>query len=74
MGCLFGVVYVCMLTMSNALLMSSATVVVRSGDLFWLNPIAMVMFILCRVVAFEAMLCGDVWDVVCDVWEPCLLQ
>ena len=23
----------------------------------------------CRVVAFEAMLCGDMWDVVCDVWE-----
>ena len=31
MGCFFGVVYVCMFTASNALLMSSATVTVRSG-------------------------------------------
>ena len=58
--------------MSNVLLMSSATVIVRSGGLLWLKPIAMVLFILCRacrVVAFEVLLCGDVWDVVCDVWE-----
>ena len=27
----------CMLTVSNALLMSSATVIVPSGGLFWLN-------------------------------------
>ena len=26
------------------------------------------------MIAFEAMLCEDVWDVVCDVWEYCLLQ
>ena len=52
-------VNVCMLTVSNALLMSSATVIVRSGGLFGLKPVAMVLF----------MLCGDMWDVVCDVWE-----
>ena len=34
MGCLFGVVCVYMSTVSNALLMSSATVIVRSGGLF----------------------------------------
>ena len=28
-----------MLTVSNALLMSSATVIVRSGGLFWLNTL-----------------------------------
>ena len=28
-----------MLTVSNALLMSSATVIVRSGGLFWLKPV-----------------------------------
>ena len=28
---------VCMLTVSNALLMSSATGIVRSGGLFWLS-------------------------------------
>ena len=36
-----------MLTVSNALLMSSATVMVRCGCLFWLNPVAMVLFMLC---------------------------
>ena len=33
-----------MLTVSYAFLMSSATVIVRSGDLFWLKPVAMVLF------------------------------
>ena len=64
-----------MFTVSNALVMSSATVVVRSGGSFWLKPVTMVLFMLgsecyaCRVVAFEAMLRGDVWDVVCEVRE-----
>ena len=30
-------------TVSNALLMSSATVIVRSGGLFWLKPVAIVL-------------------------------
>ena len=66
-------VCVCMLTVSNVLLMSSATMIVRSGGLFWLKHVVMVLFMLhseccaCRVVAFEAMLRGDVWDVVCGV-------
>ena len=38
-----------MLTVSNALLMSSATVSVRSAGLFWLKPVAMV-FMLCSAV------------------------
>ena len=46
MGCLFGVVYVCMLTVLNALLMSSAPVIVHYGGLFWLKPVAMVLFML----------------------------
>ena len=29
--------------------MSSATVIVRSGGLFWLKPVAMVLFTLCNV-------------------------
>ena len=33
---------VCMLTVSNALLMSSVTVIVRSGGLFWLKPVGAV--------------------------------
>ena len=45
------------------------------GDRSRLVDVEMVLFMLYsdvvvrRVVAFEAMLCGDVWDVVCDVWE-----
>ena len=67
--CLF-LMSVCMLTVSNALLMSSATVIVRSGVFFWLKPVAMVLFMFCiAVLAFEAMLCGDMWDVVCNVWD-----
>ena len=46
-------VNVCMLTVSNALLMSSATVIVRSGGLFWLKPVAMVLFMLCSAVLVE---------------------
>ena len=53
MGCLFGVVYVCMLTVSNALLMSSATVI----WLFLLKPVAIVLFImLCSAVLIEWLL------------------
>ena len=40
-----------MLTVSNALLMS--TVIVRSGGLFWLKPVAMVLFMLCSAVLLE---------------------
>ena len=48
-------VSVCMLTVSNVLLMSSATVIVRSGGLFWLKPVAMV-FMLCSAVLVEWLL------------------
>ena len=33
-----------MLTVSNALLTSCATVIVHSVDLFWLKPVVMVLF------------------------------
>ena len=45
-----------MLTVSNALLMSSATVIVRSGGLCWLNPVVMVLFMLCSAVLVEWLL------------------
>ena len=45
-----------MLTVSNALLMSSATVIVLSGGLFWLKPVAMVLFMLCSAVLVEWLL------------------
>ena len=37
-------VSVCMFTVLNALPMSSVTVIVHSGGLFWLKPVAMVLF------------------------------
>ena len=46
----------CMLTVSNALLMPSATVILRSGGLFWLKPVAMVVFLLCSAVLVEWLL------------------
>ena len=49
-----------MLTVSNALLMSSATVIVRSGGLFWLKPVAMVLFMLCSAVLVEWLLLSHV--------------
>ena len=45
-----------MLTVSNALLMSSATVIVRSGGLFWVKPVAMVLFMLWSDVLVEWLL------------------
>ena len=42
-----------MLAVSNALLMSSATVIVRSGGLFWLKPVAIVLLMLCSTVFVE---------------------
>ena len=45
-----------MLTVSNAFLMSSANVIVRSGGMFWLKPVAMVLFMLCSAVLVERML------------------
>ena len=49
-------VSVYMLTVSNALLMSSATVIVHSGGLLWLKPVAMVLFMLCSAVLVECLL------------------
>ena len=49
-------VSVYMLTVSIPLLMSSATVIVRSGGLFWLKPVAMVLFMLCSAVLVDWLL------------------
>ena len=45
-----------MFTVSNALLMSRAIVIVRSGGSFWLKLVAMVLFMLCSVVLVEWLL------------------
>ena len=44
---------VCMFIVSKALLMSSATVIVRAGGDIWLNPFAIVLFNVCSSVTVE---------------------
>ena len=44
---------VCMFIVSKALLISSATVIVRAGGAIWLNPFAMVLFSVCSAVTVE---------------------
>ena len=51
---------VCMFTVSNALLISSATVIVRTGGVIWLNPFATVLFTVCSAITVE-----------CCVLYPC---
>ena len=47
---------VCMFIVSKALLISSATVIVRAGGAIWLNPFATVLFSVCSNVT-GIMLC-----------------
>ena len=49
-----------MFIMSKALLISSATVIVRAGGAIWLNPFATVLFSVCSAVTVE-----------CCVLYPC---
>ena len=44
---------VCMFIVSKALLISSATVIVRTGGVIWLNPFATVLFNVCSAVTVE---------------------
>ena len=41
---------VCMFIVLKALLISSATVIVRTGEAIWLNPFATVLFCMCSAV------------------------
>ena len=44
---------VCMFIVSKALLISSATVIVRAGGAIWLNPLSMVLFTVCSAITVE---------------------
>ena len=44
---------VCMVIVSKALLISSATVIVRAGGAIWLNHFATVLFSVCSAVTVE---------------------
>ena len=54
-----------MLTVSNVLLMS--TLIVHSGRLFWLNPVAMVLFMLCSAVLVEWLLLKPCYVEICGL-------
>ena len=44
---------VCMFIVSKALLISSATVIVRAGGAIWSNPFATVLFSMCSAITVE---------------------
>ena len=46
-------VSVCMFIVSKALLIWSATVIVRAGGAIWLNPFATVLFTVCSAASVE---------------------
>ena len=68
---------VCMFTVSNALLMSHATAMVRVGGMGWLKPVATVLLMLCSAVFVECLVlnpCCVVWYVLCYVRKNRLLE
>ena len=68
---------VCMFIVSKALLISSATVIVRAGGAIWLNPFATMLFSVCSAVTVEcfvSVLDGCVLYVCCYVRKNALLQ
>ena len=56
------IISVCMFTVLKALLISSATVIVRAGGDIWLNPFSTVLFSVCSAVTVE-----------CCVLYPCCI-
>ena len=58
--CSSSLISVCMFIVSKAMLISGATVIVRSGGAIWLNPLATVLFNVCSAVTVE-----------CCVLYPC---
>ena len=69
---------VCMCIVSKALLISSATVIVRAWGAIWLNPFATVLFSVCSavtvVLCFVPVFHGYIWYVCCYVRKKALLQ
>ena len=61
-SCRCFLISVCMFIVSKALLISSATVIVRAGGAIWLNPFATVLFSVCSAVTVE-----------CCVLYPCCM-
>ena len=59
-------VNVCMFTVSNALLMSNATAMLRVGGMGWLKPVATVLLMLCSAVFVECLVLNPCCVVMCD--------
>ena len=69
-------IIIIMFIVSKALLISSATVIVRSGGAIWLNPFATVLFSVCSAFTVECcvpVLHGCVWYVCCYARKKALL-
>ena len=60
--CNIFLISVCMFMVSKALLILSATVIVRAGGAIWLNHFAMVLFSVCSAITAE-----------CCVFYPCCM-
>ena len=56
------IIYIYMFIVSKALLIWSATVIVRAGGAIWLNPFATVLFSVCSAITVE-----------CCVLYPCCM-
>ena len=61
-ACSSFLIHVCMLYVLKALLISSATVIVRAGGAIWLNPFTTVLFSVCSAVTVE-----------CCILYPCCM-
>ena len=60
---------VCMFIVSNALLISSATVIARAGGGgIWLNPFATVLFTVCSAVNGECCVLYHAWVCLVCLW------
>ena len=65
---------VCMFIVSKALLISSATVIVRAEGAIWLNPFATVLFSVCSAVTVQCFVPVLHGCVCCYVRKKALLQ
>ena len=75
--CISFLISACMFIVSNYLLISSATVIVRAGGAIWLNPFSIVLFNVRSSVPVECcvpVLHGCVWYDCCYVRKKALLQ
>ena len=58
--CISFLISMCMFIVLKALLISSATVIVRAGGAIWFNPIAKVLLNVCNAVTVECCVCTRV--------------